>query len=157
MSNSASTRASSDDAPGASLAPGTPGFQLWRKDALPEVWRRQPDNRQLQAAAANLGIPAASLQAYVALELPDTPWGRKYYWWAQACLDAMPRQESSDFLPVMLVSNFDYTGGGPQVAREACAELLQALLSSGRPPKHFSRVFGLRADEAGGSGVGTGR
>jgi len=51
------------DEPEDRLAEGSPGFSLWKRSELPSEWRRS----------------CSAGQVCVAIELPDTPWGRAYY------------------------------------------------------------------------------
>ena len=96
-----------------------------------------------------MGIPMAKLECYTAIELPDVGWGRKYYAWASEKLrDTKPEDK---WLPVMLVSQFDYRGD-PAEAQRGMAELLHSLLTTGRPPPHFTKIFGCRANDSGGTG-----
>lgn len=77
-----------------SLAEGTPAFRPWTKDELPTDWR--------QAVAR----PGYGSHFFVAVELPDTHWGRCYYAWAIRELERLPR--NSNALPVMVSSMFDF-------------------------------------------------
>ena len=48
-----------------------------------------------------------------------------------------------DWVPVMLTSQSDYRGNSAE-AHRSMADLLQALLSTGKPPPLFIEVFGRR-------------
>ena len=83
--------------------------------------------------------PGYKSQFYVAVELPDTPWGRCYYAWAVQQLQALP--EDSSALPVMVSSMHDFRGVGADQRRADAAECLRALLATGKPPAFFATVM----------------
>ena len=103
------------------LADGAPPFSLWKRSELPAEWRRSCSAGQL----------------YVALELPDTPWGRTYYRWACRQLEA----SSDENLPVMLASMHDFRGEDEHGRRVSAAMCLRSLLATGKPPAHFARIL----------------
>ena len=100
-----------------SLAEGTPLFGLWRRADLSERWTRVP------------------LTFGLAVEVPDTPWGRAYYYWAISELDQQgPVPEAgSEVLGVMLTSTSEFRAPGD--ARAESARCLRALLEIGKPPR----------------------
>ena len=84
-----------------------------------------------------------ALECYTAVELPDTGLGRQYYAWAVQQLESASSR--AGLLPVMLSAQDDYRGLADRAARMQEMEvLLQALLSTGKPPAHFTKVFGRR-------------
>ena len=106
------------------LGEGTAPFRLWWRADLPSVWRQHFTDDH----------------CYVAVELPDAPWGRAYYSWACNQLAALP--EDSGAVPVMLCSMADFRGHPEGEQRIAAArECLRALLEGGRPPQHFARIL----------------
>ena len=126
-----------------SLGPGSPSFKLWRFSELPEEWQRGPGQAQLANAAGNTGIPVHAVACYTAVVLPDTGFGRHYYAWAVQQLEAA--SSGADLLPVMLSAQDDYRGLADRAARMQEMEvLLQALLLTGKPPAHFTKVFSRR-------------
>jgi hypothetical protein len=139
-----------------SLAAGTPKFKLWKTAELPFEWAAEPDDRQWAEAARQLGnstvrMAKSRLQACVVLELPDTKWGRSYYFWALKELETKP---AGEFLQCMLTNMHDFRGPHepeqtpgtiPSGARFAAARCLQELLLTGKPPGHFARVWGPKA------------
>ena len=107
------------------LGEGTAPFTLWRSGDLPPEWAQH----------------FAVGHAYVAVELPDTPWGRAYYGWA--CAQLGLESAGTDAVPVMLASMHDFRGLPEHAQRiQEARNCLQALLGSGRPPQHFVRIFG---------------
>ena len=104
-----------------SMYPGAPPFQAWKLDELPEMWKeslRDPNTR------------------YIAVELPDEPWGHAYHAWFAA------NHTTKDFkvLAASMVLNMqDYNGGRNQERRSR--EVLQSLLQTGKPPPHFIRLL----------------
>ena len=101
-----------------SLGPGAPPFVAWQVDELPAEWRithMHPDTR------------------YVAVELPDTPWGIAYYRWFCSELG-----DDAAGVGCMVVNMVDYNGGSNQ--REQAAECLRSLLQTGKPA-NFVRVL----------------
>ena len=110
-----------------SLAPDSPAFQLWRRSELPAEWRSR-------------SVVTPTRQIAVALELPDTPWGRSYYGWA--CERLASETEATDFIPVMLTSMHDFRGlPDERGRRQAAADCLRSLIESGKPPPHFARIL----------------
>ena len=103
------------------LADGAPAFSLWKRSELPAEWRRS----------------CTAGQVCVALELPDTPWGRTYYKWACLQLE-VPSDEN---LPVMLASMYDFRGEDEHGRRASAAMCLRSLLATGKPPAHFARIL----------------
>jgi hypothetical protein len=120
-----------------SLAEGTPAFRLWTEAELPAEWR--------QAVAR----PGYGSHFFVAVELPDTPWGRCYYAWAIRELEGLP--SDSGVLPVMVSSMFDFRGVGAAQRRTDAAECLRALAATGKPPAHFVTVMEAGSDSLGHS------
>ena len=116
-----------DSAIPSSMYPGSPPFQAWKLDELPELWKeslRDPNTR------------------YIAVELPDEPWGHAYHTWFAA------NHTTKDFkvLAASMVLNMqDYNGGRDQERQSR--EVLQSLLQTGKPPPHFIRL--LHQSEAG--------
>ena len=96
-----------------------------------------------------MGIPIAKLECYTAFEFPNVGWGRKYYAWASEKLRDTTPQDG--WLPIMLVSLFDYKDD-PAEAQRGMAEFLHVLFTIGRPPPHFTKIFGGRGDDSGGTG-----
>ena len=105
-----------------SLGPGTALFKPWLFEELPAEWQvtaLHPHTR------------------HVAVEVPDTPWGRAYHDWF--CFGG-PHVLNYESLPgVMVVNMRDYKGGRDQ--HHQSGRVLQALLESGRPPPNFIRVL----------------
>ena len=107
-----------------SMGPGRPTFQLWKVDEIPKVWAdtlRHPDT------------------SYLAIEVPDFGFGRRYYEWAVAQLQAA---EHGVYLAVMLCNQQDYRGG----SRSDVTECLRSLLETGKPPAHFVRILTPEAE-----------
>ena len=105
-----------------SLGPGTPPFQAWRIDEMPAEWQatqRHPDTK------------------YVAVEVPDTPWGRAYHDWFRFGGQFSP-EHLGVFAAVMVVNMHDYNGGADQ--RAQAARVLRSLLEAGKPPPCFVRL-----------------
>ena len=105
-----------------SLAEGFPEFRLWHRDELPEEWR------QIYASPG-----------YVAVELPDTPWGRQYHAWAVKELEKEMTDDTA--LPVMLTSMKDFRGENAEQRKQSAAEVLQCLAGHGKPPPFFARIM----------------
>ena len=95
----------------------------WKVEELPVEWRithMHPDTK------------------YVAVELPDTPWGIAYYRWFCNEFD-----DDASGVGCMVVNMVDYNGGSNQ--REQAAECLRSLLQTGKPPANFVRVLASNA------------
>ena len=103
------------------LGPGTPAFTAYKISELPTIWHD---------CLAHPGT------AYVALEVPDTPWGWSYYRWYASVAD---RNSPGVYVPVMMVNMHDYNGGTAQ--RKAAAAVLRSLLETGRPTANWIRVL----------------
>ena len=112
-----------------SLGEGCPVFSLWTRDDLTDEWLA--DSRSYIAG----NFPGS----YIAVELPDSPWGRAYYHWAVSQLSQLG--DNTVILPVMLASMADFRGLAEPERQAASAECLQSLLQTGRPPKHFARIM----------------
>ena len=93
-----------------SLGPDTAPFRLLQRADLPDRWRAIPVDR-------------------LAVELPDTPWGRAYYAWAVSKLEDM---EPGSGPAVMLVSMANFRE--PLCASTEAAACLRCLLDRGTPP-----------------------
>ena len=106
--------------PGLSLGEGRPVFSLWTRNDLTDEWQ-------------------ADAGSYIAVELPDSPWGRAYYHWAISQLSQLG--ENTNFLPVMLASMADFRGLPEPERQVATGNCLQSLLETGKPPKHFARIM----------------
>jgi hypothetical protein len=114
-----------------SLGQGTPAFTAFKTADLPQEWR---------------ACLADSRTKYVALEIPDVPWGRVYYsWYVNFASTAPPGK----YLPAMLLNLHDYNGGSGQ--QEAAKGVLRSLLETGRPTPAFLRIL----DEEAMEGTGT--
>ena len=111
-----------DDEPARpSLGPHTAPFRLWKRSDLSAAWQ---------------ALPAS---AWLAIELPDTPWGRAYYRWASA--EGGDGPPTGNSIGVMLVNMHDYRHPGNASAE--AGRCLRALLQDGRPPvEHVVRTFG---------------
>lgn len=120
MSNAVTT-ASASGPVADRLADGTPPFSAIRICDLPRAWRQSLEHPRTR---------------FVAVEIPDTPWGRKYYDWYTAFAERASRDE---FVPAMLLNMHDYNGGTGQ--REAAGQFLRSLLESGRPTPSFVRIL----------------
>ena len=104
-----------------SLGPETAPFRQWKRSDLSAAWQ---------------ALPAS---AWLAIELPDMPWGRAYYWWAVEQNGTAP--PTGDDIGVMLVNMQDYRH--PDDPRAEAMRCLRALLHDGRPPvEHVVRTFG---------------
>ena len=109
-----------------SICPSAPPFQAWKLDELPEPWKeslRDPNTR------------------YIAIELPDMPWGHAYHAWYAS---NHTTKDFDKYAACLVVNMKDYNGGKDQEQRSK--ELLRALLQTGKPPPHFIRL--LRQKEA---------
>jgi hypothetical protein len=129
----------SDGPPQASLGPGTAAFALFPKASLPEDWRRPVDPRQLREAAATSRCAVEDLVPETLVEVPDRPWGRAYFHWANHRFEQLPFEERSQFLRAMLVAPEEYGGSN--------RHLLACLVREGRPTPAFVRIFKLKSDE----------
>ena len=110
-----------------SIAPDLSDFQRWLRNELPAEWR-------------STSVVTSTRQIAVALELPDTPWGRTYYGWA--CERLASETEATDVIPVLLTSMYDFRGLlDERGRRQAAADCLRSLIESGRPPPHFARIL----------------
>ena len=98
------------DAVHPSLGPDTAPFRLLQQTDLPDRWR------------------AISVER-LAVELPDTPWGRAYYAWA---VNKLREMEAGSGPAVMLVSMANFRE--PLCARAEAAACLRCLLVRGTPP-----------------------
>ena len=110
-----------DSAIPSSMYPGAPPFQAWKLDELPELWKESLRDSNTR---------------YIAVELPDEPWGHAYHAWFAA------NHTTKDFkvLAASMVLNMqDYNGGRDQERRSR--EVLQSLLQTGKPPPHFIRLL----------------
>ena len=114
-----------------SLGEGTPAFTAFKTADLPRVWR---------------DCLADPRTKYVALEVPDVPWGRLYYRWFTEFAAAAPPGE---YLPVMLLNLHDYNGGSGQ--QEAARGVLRSLLETGKPTPAFLRILDEEAMEDAGA------
>ena len=103
------------------LAEGLPPFQLLKKSDLEPRWRRISGSR-------------------LAMELPDTPWGRAYYSWAVEKLAAQPTSEADPFLGCMLSSMANFRE--PDSSHREAARCLRSLLEDGVPPRdHVAQIL----------------
>ena len=84
---------------------------------------------------------------FVAVELPDTPWGRSYY--ALVCQQLFAVENHAERVPCMLCSMADFRGP-EQGAKSATADCLRSLLTRGRPPLHFARFLDQEAGRRAG-------
>ena len=87
-------------------------------------------------------IPQNDLECYTAVELPDIGVGRLYYNWA---VDQLERATADDdYVPVMLVSQADFRGEGQDAGMAATIQFVSSLCEWGKPPPHFTKVYGRR-------------
>ena len=115
----------------ASLFPGGPVFKAWKLAELPSEWQ------------ATLRHPETM---YVAVELPDMPWGRAYSDWFSANFTVA---DHDIWVAVCVVNMADYHGGEGQ--REQAARVLRYLLETGKPPPDFLRI--LKRELPGSTGL----
>jgi hypothetical protein len=73
---------------------------------------------------------------WVAVELPDRPWGHAYHAWFASNYTVADFKE---YTPTCVVNMQDYNGGNKQ--KENAAEVLRFLLETGKPPPHFLRIL----------------
>ena len=109
-----------------SLRPDTAPFRLLQRGDLAQVWQDLPDS------------------CWLAIELPDTPWGRSYYRWAVEALGHEGRDPQPGGLGVLLASIYDFRNfvDFPGDAHREAGRCLQSLLVDGTPPRdHVVRVF----------------
>ena len=105
----------------AALYPGGPPFQAWKLDELPRQWRQSlhhPDT------------------LYVAVELPDLPWGHAYNAWFSSSFDV---SDFGTYAAVCVINMQDYKSGQNQ--REHAGKALRCLMETGKPPPDFLRVL----------------
>ena len=96
-----------------------------------------------------MGMAPEAIQAYTAVELPDTSWGVAYYIWATSVLRAT--EDPNDLLPVLLTSQADFRGlASAEERQNAMRETLDFLLRTGKPPQHFCKIGGQRDDQPAG-------
>ena len=120
-------------------------FCLWRESELPEEWKR-PCSREDQArAAAELGVPASRIQSYVVVEMPDFPWSWRYQQWHNAMLEADTSLDKP--LCLMVVARESFRNAPPAEREVLFRQSLQALLDTGRPAPHWSRVWAVLPEQ----------
>ena len=73
---------------------------------------------------------------YVAVELPDMPWGHAYHAWFAANYSVADFKE---YACTCVVNMHDYNEGN--MRHERAAEVLRSLLQTGKPPAHFMRLI----------------
>ena len=73
---------------------------------------------------------------FVAVELPDRPWGHAYHAWFASNYTV---SDFGEYAATCVVNMQDYNGGNMQ--REHAAEVLRFLLETGKPPPHFLRIL----------------
>ena len=105
----------------ASVYPTAPPFQAWKLSELPEAWKqslREPNTM------------------FIAVELPDRPWGHAYHAWFASNFSVT---DFDEYAAVCVVNMKDYNNGNMQIER--AAEVLRSLLETGKPPPHFLRIL----------------
>ena len=118
--------------------PHTADFAAWKVDELPEVWLRPVPREALEQAARALDVPAAKLQPYTALELPDFPWAWEV--WHHANFGNDP-----SYVRVILTARDSFRGEEDAAARhKMAADALRALVETGKPPPFITRIFVVR-------------
>jgi hypothetical protein len=104
-----------DEPIGQSLGEHTAKFKLLHKSDLPARWR-----------------PIAADK--LAIEVPDSPWGRKYFHWGTQQLQRLEGTAANHGFPgLMLVSMHNFRE--PEDARGQAALCLRNLLDNGTPPR----------------------
>ena len=120
--------------------PQTAEFVAWKVSELPEVWLQPVTQEALEHAARELEVPAASLQPYTVVELPDFPWAWRYEAWHRSKFGDDP-----SYVRVLFTARDNFRGEEEATARRrVAADALRALVETGKPPPLFSRVFACR-------------
>jgi hypothetical protein len=104
-----------------SVYPTAPPFQAWKLSELPEEWKK------------SLNEPNTM---FIAVELPDRPWGHAYHAWFASNFRVA---DFDEYAAVCVVNMKDYNNGNMQIER--AAEVLRFLLETGKPAPHFLRIL----------------
>jgi hypothetical protein len=104
-----------------SMFPGGPPFQAWKLSELPRQWRQ------------SLNHPDT---LYIAVELPDMPWGHAYNAWFSSFHSVA---DFDTYAAVCVMNMQDYNYGQDQ--RERAGNVLRHLLETGKPPPDFLRIL----------------
>ena len=122
------------------LGPQTAEFVALKVSELPEVWLQPVPQEALEHAARKVDVPAANLQAYTVVELPDFPWAWRYEAWHRSKFGDDP-----SYVRVLLTARDNIRGEEDATARRrVAADAFRALVETGKPPPFFSRVFAFR-------------
>ena len=104
-----------------SLHPGGPPFQAWKLSELPDEWKK------------SLQDPNT---LFIAVELPDMPWGHAYHAWFASNYTV---SDFGEYAATCVVNMQDYHEGIQR--NEHAAEVLRSLVQTGKPPPHFLRIL----------------
>jgi hypothetical protein len=104
-----------------SMYPGGPPFQAWKLSELPELWKQSLDRPDT---------------LYVAVELPDLPWGHAYHAWFASTYSVA---DFDTYAAVCVMNMQDYNYGQDQ--RNRAGNVLRYLLETGKPPPDFLRIL----------------